>query len=67
MKLPNRKQLEIAKNKLIYYLLSDTHPTGRFKARFFKSLGYDENNMEVLENHIQNIAKNDVISTTSTA
>jgi hypothetical protein len=38
--LPNAELAEIAAEKLHGYLLSPTHPVGRFKARFFAALGY---------------------------
>ena len=40
MQLPNADQAVIEPQKLHGYLLSTTHPVGRFKARFFTSLGY---------------------------
>jgi hypothetical protein len=39
MKLPNCKQAYIPVPKLDNYLLADSHPTGRLKAKFFKRLG----------------------------
>jgi hypothetical protein len=38
--LPNTHLAEIDPQKLHGYLLSKTHPVGRFKARFFAALGY---------------------------
>lgn len=40
MRLPNADLAEIDPQKLQGYLLSQTHPVGRFKARFFAALGY---------------------------
>lgn len=40
MLLPNAERAEIAPQKVHGYLLSSTHPVGRFKARFFAALGY---------------------------
>lgn len=40
MLLPNAERAEIDPQKLHGYLLSSTHPVGRFKARFFAALGY---------------------------
>ncbi len=39
MKLP--EPLEIERGKVRDYLLSRTHPVGRFKARVFAALGFD--------------------------
>jgi hypothetical protein len=38
--LPNADRATIDPAKLRDYLLSPTHPIGRFKARFFAALGY---------------------------
>ena len=40
MRLPNVEQAVIEPQKLHGYLLSASHPVGRFKARFFNALGY---------------------------
>lgn len=40
MQLPNADQAVIDPQKLHGYLLSTSHPVGRFKARFFAALGY---------------------------
>ena len=40
MRLPTADLAEIDPQKLHGYLLSQTHPVGRFKARFFAALGY---------------------------
>ncbi len=57
MKLPNRKSVVIPKEKLKNYLLSETHATGKFKARFFKNLGFDETNVGLFENSIYKIVQ----------
>ena len=36
--LPHADQALVDEAKICYYLLSDTHPVGRFKARVFRSL-----------------------------
>jgi len=48
MKLPNAERAEIRAEKLRDYLLSPSHPVGRFKARFFESLGYTTQDWEAL-------------------
>lgn len=42
-------QVIIPHRKITHYLLSDTHPSGRFKARFFKKFGFNSDAPEVLE------------------
>ena len=41
MRLPHADRAEIDAAKLKDYLLSTSHPLGRFKAAFFLSLGYE--------------------------
>jgi hypothetical protein len=40
MKLPNFEQAVVTQEKVIDYLLSDTHRDGRHKAVFFKRFGF---------------------------
>lgn len=42
MKLPGGADAKVEREKLENYLLSRTHPTGRFKARFFHAVGLDD-------------------------
>ncbi len=56
MELPNRGQAYIPREKLTDYLLSETHLVGKSKAKFFRSLGYDENQVDRLEQQLLTIA-----------
>jgi hypothetical protein len=47
--LPNADRAVIGEAKLLDYLLSRAHPVGRFKARFFTSLGYSQEEWGQLE------------------
>ncbi len=49
MLLPNAGLAEIDPQKLHGYLLSTSHPVGRFKARFFAALGYSAERWQELE------------------
>ncbi len=40
MKLPNVERAVVTREKVIDYLLSDTHRDGRHKALFFKRFGF---------------------------
>ncbi|MBS3809999.1 MAG: hypothetical protein KGY38_07600 [Desulfobacterales bacterium] len=40
------------------YLLSETHPIGRAKARYFNHLGFSRNNIEELKSLLLEIANN---------
>jgi hypothetical protein len=57
MELPNREQAYIPAGKLTGYLLSVTHPIGRSKARWLRLLGFDDSNVDVLEEDLITIAR----------
>lgn len=57
MKLPNSDKAIIPKEKLIDYLLSETHPVGSSKAKFFRGLGYNQTNVGELAKSLLNIAQ----------
>ena len=56
MKLPYREKAYIPAPKLGDYLLSKTHSIGKWKAGFFRSLGFDATNVDELEQHLISIA-----------
>lgn len=61
MKLPNRENAQVPKEKLFNYLLSTSHPAGKAKAKFFRKLGFNESNTNTLINEFLKIARaNDV-------
>jgi hypothetical protein len=49
MILPGADQAIIPEEKLRDYLTSTTHPIGRFKPSFFRSLGYNDKNWQELD------------------
>jgi len=49
LRLPNRENAVIDPEKLHGYLLSPSHPVGRFKAAFFALLGYTQGNWRQFE------------------
>ena len=59
MKLPNRENAYIPPSKLREYLLSQTHPIGRSRASFLKAVGFDETNVDVLEQTLIAIAQSE--------
>jgi hypothetical protein len=59
MKLPNRDDARLPLRKLTEYLLSVAHPVGRAKAKFFRGLGFDENNAPLLQQGLLAIARNE--------
>jgi len=56
VKLPNGSKAIVEEAKLIDYVLSQTHPIGRFKARFFASLGIGAENWELLQSALLRMA-----------
>ena len=52
-KLPNAEKIIIDAEKLQDYLLSSAHPVGRFKAAFFRQMGYSPENWETFERHLR--------------
>lgn len=57
MKLPNPSRAEVAPEKIRDYLLSSRHRVGRFKARYFRSLGYTTENWQRLANDLRSVAQ----------
>ena len=62
MRLPNGGQAHIPGQKLRGYLLSDTHPIGRAKARVLNSAGFDQTNVEMLEQSLTAIARDQEVT-----
>ena len=56
MKLPEGQRAVIAAAKIRDYLLSTSHPVGRFKAPFFASLGYTVADWQRLEQDLLGLA-----------
>lgn len=62
MGLPNWQNAIIPEAKIRRYLLSSTHPYGRHKATFFKSMGFSSESWEIMVSAIQEHArKSDVV------
>ena len=56
MKLPNSGKAIVEERKVCDYLLSDSHPVGRFKARFFAGIGFSSEDWSVLQRELRRIA-----------
>ena len=56
MKLPAAERAVIEPAKIRDYLLSTSHPVGRFKAPFFASLGYTSANWRRLDEDLRDLA-----------
>src|SRR5262249_48103247 len=55
--LPNPERAIVAPSKLRDYLLSASHPIGRFKATVFTALGYSQEDWETLRDDLLRIAR----------
>ena len=55
--LPNSSKAIVEPSKVRDYLLSPSHPVGRFKAIVFLALGYTQENWEELRNDLLAIAR----------
>src|SRR3972149_6169476 len=53
MRLANAGQAVIPAAKLRDYILSQTHPVGRYKAAFFEGLGYKREEWQVLDRDLR--------------
>ena len=53
MRLPNSEKAIVDPEKLHGYLLSPSHPVGRFKAVFFSSLGYSQEGWKLFETDLR--------------
>ena len=49
MQLPNAEQAVVDEAKIRAYLLSSEHPVGRFKAAFFRGLGFESGDWPLLQ------------------
>lgn len=60
--LPNYENAHVPERKLTEYLLSEKHAVGKSKARYFRSLGYSETNVDQLQNDLVMIVKSNEIT-----
>lgn len=67
MELPNSERAFINPSKLESYLLSETHPEGKSKAKLLRDCGFNDENVSFLEQSLLEIARvNPVIETITT-
>ncbi|MEM1239941.1 MAG: DUF6883 domain-containing protein [Cyanobacteria bacterium P01_H01_bin.26] len=64
MQLPNYAQAYIQPDKLTGYLLSEVHPVGKAKAKFFRGLGFNDAKVALLEKGLLNLARIQVVHET---
>lgn len=56
MKLPAGGDVLVEERKVVEYLLSRSHPVGRFKARVFAAIGFDAKNVAAFIAELRRIA-----------
>ncbi len=56
MRLPRADQVRIDERKIRDYLVSKTHPVGRFKARVFAAIGFSETVVDAFVVEVRRIA-----------
>ena len=61
MKIPNAEAAYVERSKLTKYLLSTTHPVGRSKAVFLRTLGFADDSVGGLEQGLVAIAKTEEV------
>ncbi len=66
MKLPNAENAIVPSDKLADYLLSQSHLIGRWKARFFLSIGLRETRVDELKDALIDVAKKGQVKSTIT-
>lgn len=64
MQLPNQENAFINPTKLTGYLLSETHSVGKSKAKFFRDLGFNEDNVDILEQELLKVARSQEVTET---
>ena len=65
--LPNATAVEINEQKVVGYLLSRSHPVGRFKARVFASAGFEVSNAATFVAELRRVAaEGEVVATEDT-
>ena len=57
MSLPNADRAIVDPAKVRDYLLSGSHPVGRFKATLFSALGYSADRWEILRDDLLTLAR----------
>jgi len=62
MKIPNNNQSFVADNKITDYLISEIHETGKYKAYFFKSFGFNLKDINILRSSLIQHSKDRSIS-----
>jgi hypothetical protein len=66
VKLPNAENAIITQDKLTEYLLSPSHLIGKWKARFFLSIGFSKTKTDDLKSALLHVAKSGEVTNRQT-
>lgn len=64
MKLPNKDKAYVPLSKLLDYLMSETHPIGKSKSKYLRSVEFNEMNIGLLKQGLINIAQSENVKKT---
>lgn len=67
MKLPQGDKVVVPREKLTDYILSETHATGKFKGKLFRTFGFNEENTNLFEKELLKIARSQKVKETLTS
>jgi hypothetical protein len=62
MKLPRNQEAIVTEEKITGYLLSESHPVGKVKARYFRKIGYTERSVAQLREDLIKIAVTNAVT-----
>jgi len=61
VKLPNQKNVFVSLSKISDYLVAETYPVGKRKAKICRSYGYNEKNIDSLRDGLLSIANKEEV------
>jgi hypothetical protein len=61
MRLPRSNELVVPEMKIVRYLLSEEHPVGKAKAKYFRALGYSRENAAELKDGLLSVAADGMV------
>jgi len=67
MNLTNSEETVVPNEKLTHYLLSKSHLVGRWKASFFRSIGFNETNVNELKDALLSVANSGEVKSRTTS
>lgn len=62
MELPNKANAFVSIRKVSEYLISETHAVGKSKAKYFRSLGFNEQNVGQFQQGLIRLAQEEYVT-----